>query len=405
MQRTFSSDAGREFQRRHDAVVAELRKQDLEQVVLTSTEAIFYLTGATIEPLERPFFFVVDAGTGARHFLVPELERTHVAKGWRTDQQRILAYREFPAPAGETWADALEPLLADEFVFEPETPAHVSDVLRARGGRQEDVLRAVRLVKSDYEVAQVAIAADYARRGAEKLLQGTYPGSTVIEGYLTSSAIQRAIISERDDFDPLATSVTVAAWPAPISAEPHSVPPMRMTLDAGPHVVMSLTRVNGFAAECERTFFTHSPTPDERDLFETMRSARAVAFSMVRPGVRGADIDEAVNAHLSERGFTDHRQRMHRTGHGFGLSAHEPPWLAVGSDDVLRANMLVSVEPALYLEGVGGFRHSDTVLVTETGYRNLTETADDLESLVRTKAGPARRAKGAVMRRIAGVRG
>jgi Xaa-Pro dipeptidase len=397
------ADAAAEFQRRHDAVIRAIRDAGQAQIVLTSTEAIFYLTGATVEPLERPFFLVVDATTGAWVLLVPELERTHVAKAWGTGAQAIRSYREFPALDGDGWLDALEPLLASGFAYEPSCPAYIADALQARGGSRADLLRSVRLVKSDYEVRQIAVAADYARRGVVKLLAGAYPGSTVIEGYTTSNTITRAIVGEQKRFDPLATKITVAAWPAPISAEPHSVPPLDMTLDAGPHVVMALTRVNGYAAECERTFFTHAPTSTEADLFAAMLSARALAYSMVRPGVRGCEIDEAVNQHLRDRGISDN-QRLHRTGHGFGLSAHEPPWLALGSDDVLATNMLISIEPGIYLEGVGGYRHSDTVLVTETGYRSLTPAPDDLRSLTLSRSTAIQRVKGRLIRRVAGVR-
>ncbi|GGS32759.1 putative dipeptidase PepE [Streptomyces humidus] len=404
MQQRITTDAAREFQRRHDAVLAALREEGRPQLVVTSTEALFYFTGATIEALERPFFLVLDADTGGRHFLVPELERTHVLGFWGTDKQQVLAYREFPAPVGEAWHDVLAPLLKHEFTYEPSTPAYIASVFDALGGSHADVLRPVRLVKSDYEVAQVAIAADYARRGVEKLLAATYPGTSVIEGYMTSNAIQRAVIAEQQIFNPLASSITVAAWPAPVSSEPHSVPPLAATLDGGPHVVMALTRVNGYAAECERTFFTHAPTPDERDLFAAMLGARALAYSMVLPGVHAAEIDEAVNAYLAVLGYDDHQQRMHRTGHGFGLSAHEPPWIAVGSDDVLAPNMLISIEPAVYVEGIGGYRHSDTVLVTQDGYRSLSPTADDIDSLTLTTSNRFRRTKGALVRRVAGVR-
>jgi len=68
---------------------------------------------------------------------------------------------------------------------------------------------------------------------------------------------------------------------------------------------MALTRVNGYAAECERTFFTQSPASRERELFAATLGARPLAYSMIRPGVQAAEIDEAVNTHLSGLGFSD----------------------------------------------------------------------------------------------------
>ena len=94
---------------------------------------------------------------------------------------------------------------------------------------------------------------------------------------------------------------------------------------------------------------------------------------------------------------------MHRTGHGFGLSTHEGPWVAEGSEEVLEAGMLISVEPGIYLPGVGGVHHSDTVLITEEGYECLTRYPTDLESLTIGGAKPWQRLMGGVTRRVAGV--
>ena len=115
-----------------------------------------------------------------------------------------------------------------------------------------------------------------------------------------------------------------------------------------------LTRVNGYAAECERTFFTTPPTADERRLFAAMLEARRVAFALVRPGVAAAEVDAAVDELLTREGFGDPSARLHRTGHGFGLDNHEPPWLARGSPHGLARNMVVSIEPGIYVAGAGG---------------------------------------------------
>lgn len=398
----FNAETSREFTRRHDRLLLELRQHGAAGAVFTSMESLFYLTGATVEPLERPFFLVIDAISGGRTLLVPELERAHLAKAW-SEGLEIRTYRDFPAPAGEGWRDHLEPLLGSSFVVDPEAPLHIAQELLARGGTLGDLLRPVRLIKSPYEIERVAIAADYARRGMENLLTAAYRGATVGELYMTSSSTLRSVVAEQDSFDPLATSVTVAPWPAPLSSQPHAIPSMDATLEAGPHVVMALTRINGYSAECERTFFTTQPTSDEHDAFAAMMAARKLAFSLIRPGIPGAEVDAAVNDLLRSRGFGHHGSRQHRLGHGFGLSAHEPPWLAVGGDDVLAENMLISIEPGVYIDGVGGYRHSDTVLVTSTGYRVLTPTPDGIESLTLSGRPLARRLRGKVMRRLMGM--
>jgi Xaa-Pro dipeptidase len=159
--------------------------------------------------------------------------------------------------------------------------------------------------------------------------------------------------------------------------------------------------VHGYCAECERTSFTVRPGSEARSAFAAMMEARRRAFELARPGVPCSELDAAANGFLREEGYG--ANLMHRTGHGFGLSTHEGPWVAEGSEDVLAPGMLISVEPGIYLPGVGGVRHSDTVLITEGGYECLTQFPTDLESLTVGGAKLRQRLMGALTRRVAGV--
>jgi Xaa-Pro aminopeptidase len=107
--------------------------------------------------------------------------------------------------------------------------------------------------------------------------------------------------------------------------------------------------------------------------------ARELGFSLVKDGAACSEVDNKVLTYLEKKGYGE--QILHRTAHGFGITVHERPWLARGSKEVLRENMVISMEPGLYFAGKGGLRHSDTVLVTKNGYEILTEFPTDLESL------------------------
>lgn len=404
MHSIWPEENGDEFARRRAAVQQTLNERGVRRLVLTSMDAIYYLTGATYEPLERPVFLVVDAVLPHYRLLVPLLERTHLEKAWGVQPSGINTYREYPAPAGEGWADRILPLLDDRsFLFEPGIPFEVAELFARSRGKPADVLGPIRLVKSPWEVAQIRRAAKYADWGLMKLLGACYHGATVAEAFAAASGWQRKVIREVPDFDALATKSIFAPWPAPLSAEPHSVPPLRMKLEDGPHVALALTRINGYAAECERTFFTAAPTPEERGRFELMQAARQLAMRLARPGARCHDIDAAVNRFLAEKGWTQ-SLRLHRTGHGFGLGNHEPPWIAEGSTDVLAANMVISIEPGLYQAGVGGYRHSDTYLVTDDGVQRLTTSPDALADLVLPSRSLQQRVRAAFVSRALGTR-
>ena len=132
-----------------------------------------------------------------------------------------------------------------------------------------------------------------------------------------------------------------------------------------------------------------------------MLEARRRAFALVRPGAACGEIDLAANGFLREEGFGDYL--LHRTGHGFGLGNHEGPWVAEGSQDVLVENMLISIEPGIYIPNLGGFRHSDTVLVTKDGYESLTHFPTDLQSLTLKSGKFFTRLQGALVRKAVGI--
>ncbi|TNE34400.1 MAG: M24 family metallopeptidase [Alphaproteobacteria bacterium] len=214
-----------------------------------------------------------------------------------------------------------------------------------------------------------------------RLLKAAYYGSLTVEGFAQTSKVTQAMIREVADYDPVNSSVLMAPWAAPRSGQPHSIPEFSDTLKAGPHVALVLTRVNGYSAEVERTFFTASPDSWSRAAFAAMMEARRRIFAMIRPGQSCAEIDRSANEFLASEGFLMPEERLHRTGHGFGLGAHEAPWIAEGSDHVLEENMVISNEPGIYCDGFGGVRHSDTVLVTRNGYELLTTSPTDIETL------------------------
>ena len=110
--------------------------------------------------------------------------------------------------------------------------------------------------------------------------------------------------------------------------------------------------------------------------------ARQIAFERTVPGASMAEVDKAVRDHFAHHGYAENL--LHRTGHGFGVTGHEAPFLAVGYEREIEPNMVFSIEPAIYLPGVGGFRHSDTVLVTEDGNVCLTQAPDQIDELTLT---------------------
>jgi len=369
---------------RHDYTARILKLQqfmqanDLDAFIVSTQDSIYYLSGASYMPVERPFFIIVRP-EGLPDLVTPQLEYEHMRKVGGMGE--IVTYFEYPSVAGENWYDRLNALIGEKAVvgIEPEFSAAKAALLKVKETLISPVISEMRMIKTPDEIEAIRVAARWTDKGMHMVHHGLYRGQSVIETNMPSKTLQTGVIAA-GDFDYFNCSFLTAGWPAPKSAQPHSLPDLHMPMGSGPIVLMSYNRGNGYAAECERTVFLGDPTAEERRLFDIVMEARAIAYSMIKPGVGCGDIDLATQEFFKSKGYGD--RIIHRTGHGIGLGNHEQPWLSYGSADVLAENMVVSIEPALYFPEIGGFRHSDTVLVTSSGYERITQYPDDLEALI-----------------------
>src|SRR5689334_2799889 len=138
--------------------------------------------------------------------------------------------------------------------------------------------------------------------------------------------------------------------------------------------------VGGYHSELERTMIVGEPSAEFVKYFEWMLAIQDAGFGAIRPGRTCADVEAEVQREIAGLGLS-HLTR-HHTGHGMGLEGHEPPFLDLGDQTVLEPGMVFSVEPGLYVPGVAGFRHSDTVIVTNDGVEVATYYPRDLPSLI-----------------------
>ena len=111
-----------------------------------------------------------------------------------------------------------------------------------------------------------------------------------------------------------------------------------------------------------------------------MLQLQQAGFDALRPGRTLAEAETEVSAAYADLGVAEIQR--HHTGHGIGLEGHEWPFIDKGSDDVIEENMVLSVEPGIYVPGLGGFRHSDTVVIRSAGVELLTYYPRDLESMI-----------------------
>jgi Xaa-Pro aminopeptidase len=239
--------------------------------------------------------------------------------------------------------------------------------------RTDRLVENLRLVKDEYERAVFRRAGRMLSDVAARL------GEFVGEGR-TEIAVARSIDQALEDigFSGPAFPTIVASGPA--SASPHARPTARR-LGPGELVVLDFGGVlDGYCVDLSRMAAVGRVGPEALRLFEAVRDAQRAALGVVRAGVPAGTVDEAARRTLSERGLGE--AFLHATGHGLGLDVHEAPRIGrPGTSDppeVLAAGMVCTIEPGAYVEGLGGARLEDDVLVTPNGYEALTTAPTDL---------------------------
>ncbi len=198
-----------------------------------------------------------------------------------------------------------------------------------------------------------------------KLLEGTSERAAALEIDVT----MRQLGADGVAFD------TIVAF-GENAAEPHHEPTGRQ-LSPGAVVKIDFgSLVDGYHSDMTRTLAFGEPTPQVREVYDVVRRAQQAGVDAVRAGVTGGEVDGVVRGSIEEAGYGG--QFRHGLGHGVGLEIHEGPSLRKGGSDVLPEGAVVTVEPGIYLEGVGGVRIEDMVEVLADGARVIPATTKDL---------------------------
>lgn len=358
-----------------------MMRENLDYYVCFDPVNIYYLTNFAFYVHERPFLLVLEQ-KGPPKFLIPLLEKAHVIERV-IGELEFVQYYEYPSPPGENWYEKYHNLIESGKTVGIESSMPMGIVQNTPGDiKVADIIEEARLVKSQYEIGRLVHACRIVNRGHKKLLRMCKPGTAEFGIYQeATSAMTSKIIQDIPEANFKATETTAAVWPPGISHEPHLVPNIFAKMEGGgPHVSIVQARVDGYGAEVERTFFLGSLPEKAKKPFEVILKVREIAYNMLKPGVIAEDIDIQVKKYIAEQGYGEYI--LHRTEHGFGVTGHEGPYIAEGYKGTLEKNMVVSIEPGIYIPGIGGFRHSDTVLITDDGNLKLTKAPDTQEDAI-----------------------
>ena len=369
-----------EIQSRLDKIQVRMSEEGLDYYLCHDPDNVFYLTNFYNFVHERPFILLIPKN-GKITFLMPKLEEPHV-RIRSVGELEYLHYFEFPAPKGEEWSDRMQDVLKPQHKIGVESLCP-NFVLQAIPGETitVDIVDDMRMIKSEYEIGRLMYSCQLVSEGMKILLNNARPGRMVIDDYSEiSGKLNRKILMDNPNTNMLNTKMTAISQPASLSHDPHNFTDTFIKqAQGGPHVCIVSGLANGYGAEVERTFFLNEVPEAAKKPFDDMLSARTLAFELAVPGNSMSEVDARVNELLKQRDYGEYL--LHRTGHSFGVTNHEAPFLAEGYEYEIKPNMVFSIEPGIYIPGIGGFRFSDTVLITETGNLNLTEAPESLRDL------------------------
>jgi Xaa-Pro aminopeptidase len=383
-----------ELDERRERLLEQVRARGAGGYVLFDQSYIQYFTGFWFLSNERPIAFA-QATSGESAVFVPEFEvaRTREEGGF----ERIDSYTEYPglehpmAILGRVLADLgmSGQIAADQDgypgILGYQGPA-LSTVTGIAVSSIASAIEGMMARKSAREVALIRESGRWCAHAHRLLQEYTRPGVTEAEASLRAgqeaTLAMLGALGDRFGGQLGSSDGASAGYRGQIgrrSAWAHAIA-HNIRFEPGDMLVTETAApVWGYNAELERAMIIGTPTDEQRRLFDHVVAAQKVAFDALRPGVTAAAVDGAVMSYFEDNDLLPY-WRQH-TGHAIGLRNHEAPFLDIGDHTPIETGMVFTIEPGLYDERLGGFRHSDTVLVVEDGIELLTSYPSDIESL------------------------
>jgi Xaa-Pro aminopeptidase len=354
---------------------------------------IAYLTGFHHIPTERPIVFVLGPG-GYSALIVPAVEKEHAESVPAID--KVDVYFEYPGadhPMGLV-TTALAGINANPQRTGADNDGYarywgyrgpsLTDLMGRGPVDAEMLIESLRRVKSPTEIECLQLSCDWAVRAHRRMQAAIKTGMTEMECYAPSATETLfEMVREMPGWRPRGfngNGLEAMFVGGRSTAMPHGFV-RGHGIQAGDVLVSGAgADIDGYLSELERTMIVGAPSAEQEKAFAAMLALQTRAIDVMGPGVPAAEVELACVSLAAELGVEG--SIRHHVGHSIGLEGHEAPFLDRGDDAVLEPGMVFTVEPGVYIKELGGFRHSDTVVITETGCRVMTPYPRELKDLI-----------------------
>jgi D-alanyl-D-alanine dipeptidase len=361
---------GNDYAARMTRVVNDALGVGLTGVIVAPGPDLVWLTGYRPTAITERLTLLVLSADREPALLVPALERGDAEAAEGAASLSIA-----------DWADGSDPYEAARALMRPDGQFGVSDSAWAlhllglqralpdsRYRALTECLPMMRAVKDASELARLAAAGAAADAVYEEIIRGRFAGRVETDVAADLARLLREHGHEQVDFTVVGSG--------PNGANPHHEAGDRV-IEPGDAVVLDFGGLmSGYGSDTTRTVSVGPPAPEVREVHEVVRRAQQAAVEAVRPGLTCQDIDRVARKVITEAGYGE--RFIHRTGHGIGVTTHEPPYIIEGEHQQLVPGMCFSVEPGIYLSGQFGVRIEDIVTVTDDGVLPFNSTSHEL---------------------------
>lgn len=340
-----------------------LQQADLPALLVTSAHSRRYLTG-----------FTGTAGvaviTANEAFFITDFRYTEQAN----DQIEGYEIIEQKTTLIEAVAQLVEDKQLTKLGFEQDAMTYAeydryANALKAELVPTSGLVEKIRLIKTEDELTIIKQACKIADDAYEHILTFIKPGMTELEVSNELEFFMRKQGATSSSFDIIVASGTRSALPHGVATDKVIESGDFVTLDFGAYY-------NGYVSDVTRTLAVGEPSDKLKEIYQVVLDSQLLALEKIKPGMTGKEADAISRDYIASKGYGE--AFGHSLGHGIGLEVHEGPGLSSRSDVVLEPGMVITIEPGIYLPGIGGVRIEDDALVTETGVEKLTHTSKEL---------------------------
>lgn len=350
---------------RIDKIVELMKSHNLDQIIISDPESIYYLLERKVFPLERVGVLLIKSNGEVHAFM-----------------NRILVFEQVEGVSlhehddgDNVYAEIASYLQPGTVGYDKNwTAGHTISVMKESADTTPEigsaVIDLVRAVKDEEEKQALR---DVGALDDKAVAYGISNISENLTEVQLSDMIEKFFVDNGCEPTPYVQCVSYGAT----AADPHHFPDTT-TLKEGDAVLFDLfSRKNNYWCDMTRTVFYKSVSDQHREVYEVVKKAQQTAIDFVKPGVVMKDVDAAARKVITDAGYGEYF--ITRTGHGVGMGLHELPFAAPDSEVIAEPGMCFSIEPGIYIPGDIGVRIEDLVIVTEDGCEVLTHYPKDLQ--------------------------